>query len=989
MEYLTMKNKTPVILGTDFWTDCDDAVAIRLIAEMEKMGYVRLIGVGINACMEASAPAVDAFLQNEGYFDMPLGIDLEAGDFTGRPHIQYPLAALPGKHRANTDCENGIKMYRRLLSEASERVDIIEIGFPQILSGLLRSEADEYSPLSGTALVKEKVGRLYMMAGKWDDLVSGKEHNFENNQRSRTAGKIVCDEWPTEIVFLGWEVANTVISGGTLDKSDLLYSVLADHGSKGGRSSWDPLMVYIACLGDERAAGFDSVSGKASLEEDTGINHFDKSEGGKHRFVVKKYPDAYYEDILNKIIDKRVRNSMNYIKPTNAKICDKNGKVTDVCVSDTFETKVTPRGGVAYFVSAKCDEGFSDVKAISLDLGISDTSEYLAIENHSPFWCRPFFGASLKELPDKVQELLVKDGDVWKVILPVCADTFKSLICGGESGASLYLYANTDKVTECKAQLSFIYMEGSEPYELLENVARDAADMLGSGLKMRSERKYPEAMEYLGWCSWDAFQIRVNHDGLLQKAKEFKDKGVPIGFAIIDDMWGDAPNLETIPRDAEFVPMVHAMHASTLRTFEGAPARFPKGMKGAVGALHESGIPYVGVWFPTTAYWSGVESASPLEEELKDTLTAVKSQNTPFFKTAKTEYMNIVSPEKEKAEKYFDILCGKVKDFGADFVKIDNQGFHSSYRGLSTVGKSAEAMQTAIDNAADKYFDGALINCMGMPSECLFNRPSSAVCRCSDDFMPENKPWFTKNVLQCAYNGLLQGQYYVNDWDMWWTDDGQAAKNSLCRAISGGPVYVSDKLGRTRPEVLKPLVLSDGRILRMDESAKPTADCLVRSPAQGKNLFKIFNRCGESGVVAVFNISEKEEVVSGTVSAADMRLKDGRYAYYEYFSRTGGILDAGESLSVSLENADDFKLYTFVPLTDGVAVIGRSDLYMGVKAAKRNGSTVSLIEGGEVAVISEKPIKVSKGAFSEKTFDGGALTFVNLEKEEKEFKIEI
>ncbi len=983
-----MKKYTPVILGTDFWTDCDDAVALRLIAEMEKMGYVRLIGVGINACMEASAPAVDAFLQNEGYTDMPLGIDLEAGDFTGKPHIQYPLAALPGKHRKNTECENGIKMYRRLLSEATEKVDIIEIGFPQILSGLLRSEADEYSPLSGTALVKEKVGKLYMMAGKWDDLVSGREHNFENNQRSRTAGKIVCDEWPTEITFLGWEVANTVISGGTLRKDDLLYSVIADHGSPNGRSSWDPLMVYIACLGDEKAAGFDTVSGKASLEEDTGINHFDKLENGPHKFVVKKYPDSYYEDILNKIVDKRVRHSLDYIKPANVKVHGKSGNAADANDCATVVSKVTPRGGIAYYVSAECKEGFSDERAITFDLGIPDTSEFMAIENHSPFWCRPFFGDSLKKLPSKVQELLIKDGDTFRAILPVCADTFKSVICGSESGAELLLYANTDKVTECNEQLSFIYMEGEEPYELLENIAKDAADMLGKGLKMRSERKYPEAMEYLGWCSWDAMQIRVNHDGLLQKSKEFKDKGVPIGFAIIDDMWGDAPNLEKIPRDAEFVPMVHEMHASTLRSFEGAPARFPNGMKGAVSALHESGIPYVGIWFPTTAYWSGVESGSPLEAELKDTLIPVESKNTPFFRTAKTEKMNIVSPEKEKAEKYFDTLCGKVKDFGADFVKIDNQGFHSSYRGLMPIGKSAEAMQTAIDKATDKYFGGALINCMGMPSECLFNRMDSAVCRCSDDFMPENKAWFSKNVLQCAYNGLLQGQYYVNDWDMWWTDDGQAAKYSLCRAISGGPVYVSDKLERTRPEILKPLILSDGRILRLDESAKPTADCLVNNPTTGKNLFKIFNRCGESGVVAVFNINETENAVSGTVSAADMRLKDGRYAYYEYFSKTGGILESGEVLDVTLGSADDFRLYTFVPLTDGVAVIGRSDLYMGVKAAERNGREVSLIEGGEVAFISEKPIKITCGGENVAVVRTGVLTVAELKKEQTRICVE-
>jgi hypothetical protein len=132
---------------------------------------------------------------------------------------------------------------------------------------------------------------------------------------------------------------------------------------------------------------------------------------------------------------------MDNIRLTNAKIYDKNGNVTDADAEKTVSFKVTPRGGIAYYVSAECEEGFSDSKGISLDLGIFDTSEYLAIENHSPFWCRPFFGDSLKKLPAKVQELLIKDGDVWKALLPVCDDTFKSLICGGESGAELFVFA--------------------------------------------------------------------------------------------------------------------------------------------------------------------------------------------------------------------------------------------------------------------------------------------------------------------------------------------------------------------------------------------------------------------------------------------------------------------------------------------------------------------------------------------------------------------
>lgn len=666
---------------------------------------------------------------------------------------------------------------------------------------------------------------------------------------------------------------------------------------------------------------------------------------------------------------------MERISISGVRLYGADGRIVDADAEGAIKIKNTPRGGLAYYVSASLDGGFSADRAITFTLAVSDTSDFLAIENHSQFWCRPFWGTTLSALPKRVQELLIKDGDLYRAFLPVCADTFKTVIFGSESGASALMYANTDKVSECAEQLAFVYMEGNDPHKLLEDIARDAAEMLGTGIKMRNERRYPEVMEYLGWCSWDAFQIRVSHSALLEKAKEFKDKGVPMGFAIIDDMWGDAPNLENYQTEMDFTEMVHAMHASPLRSFEGAPKRFPKGMRAAISDLRDAGIKNIGLWFPTTGYWWGVEKGSPLEEELKDVLV-----------TSETGRI-VVSPEREKAESYFDTLCGKAKAFGADFVKIDNQGFHVNYRNMAPIGESAGAIQSAIEKTTEKYFDGALINCMGMPSECLFGRTDSAVCRCSDDFMPENRAWFLKNILQCSYNGLMQGQYHVNDWDMWWTDDGQAVKNSLCRAISGGPVYVSDKLGRTNPEILRPLTLSDGRLLRADESAKPTADCLMSDPTVGNKIFKIYNRAGDAGVVAVYNINANGEAVSGSVSAADMRLPVGRYAYYEYFGKTGGILEEGESLNVTLPSGDDFKLYTFVPLIDGVAVMGRTDLFMGVRAAKRDGDNVSLAEGGEVSFISERPIKIYVGGKEAEAEKHGVLTAVHTLKTETELKV--
>ena len=37
-----------MILGTDWWTDCDDAVALRLLAKAHKAGDITLLGIGIN-----------------------------------------------------------------------------------------------------------------------------------------------------------------------------------------------------------------------------------------------------------------------------------------------------------------------------------------------------------------------------------------------------------------------------------------------------------------------------------------------------------------------------------------------------------------------------------------------------------------------------------------------------------------------------------------------------------------------------------------------------------------------------------------------------------------------------------------------------------------------------------------------------------------------------------------------------------------------------
>ncbi|MBO7520012.1 MAG: hypothetical protein J6T73_04465, partial [Clostridia bacterium] len=172
---------------------------------------------------------------------------------------------------------------------------------------------------------------------------------------------------------------------------------------------------------------------------------------------------------------------------------------------------------------------------------------------------------------------------------------------------------------------------------------------------------------------------------------------------------------------------------------------------------------------------------------------------------------------------------------------------------------------------------------------------------------------------------------YYGDWDMWWSDDTQSIKNSVIKAMSGGPVYVSDKLVRSRKEVIMPTVFSDGRVIRLADPAQPSPDCLFEDARESKKAFKLFNRHNENGILAVFNIDKDENSVTANISAKDMLLsEDARYCVYDWFNKTAFKIGGKESFSIRLNNYDEFKLYLFVPIIDGRAVVGLKDKYIWV-----------------------------------------------------------
>lgn len=287
------------ILGTDWGTDCDDVVAVRLLTRAVKAQKIKLAAIGINHCFDNSVASLDGFLTMEGISGVQIGLDRNITEGEGR--YQKHLSQYASCYRSNDDAEDAVRVYRKVLAESKEPVEILEIGFLHVIAKVLESGPDDISNLSGVELLRQKAAKLWVMAGKWDQN-GGKEYNIVYNNITRRAAHILCEKCPVPITFLGWEIGHDVITGNLLKKDDLLYRAMCDHGSSNGRYSWDPMLVQLALVGNEAEAGYRIVQGRASVDAESGCNYFEASQDGLHGYVVRLQETQYYADQINEII---------------------------------------------------------------------------------------------------------------------------------------------------------------------------------------------------------------------------------------------------------------------------------------------------------------------------------------------------------------------------------------------------------------------------------------------------------------------------------------------------------------------------------------------------------------------------------------------------------------------------------------------------------------------------------------------------------------
>ena len=692
---------------------------------------------------------------------------------------------------------------------------------------------------------------------------------------------------------------------------DFMYKVIAGNSSKVDVLNGEKILLR-------------SISPRLEMEDGTTYEFEQASE-----FVTNQNVDSMgtYTDYCVKY-DKKDENGN-----TNVEAC-----ITFRCYEDRMCVFVKASRKNVVFMNKQTFKAFKGIKLVveSLNNAEGIMANYL----YCDWWTRPFFTSNIGDIPARTQAMLWKNNGMYAFVLPVCDKEYKTELEGSDGKLEIQLSAGVGGYNQCDT-LSFVLAAGQNPFELPDKAEETAFKAMGKKDMIRKNRKFPDILEYFGWCTWDAFYKDVNEQGILEKAEEFKQKGLPVKWVIIDDGWSKVQD-------------------GCLSSFKEDNDKFPAGLAKLSSKLkNEYSFSWVGVWHAFTGYWEGIHPESELACEMKECLAKANSGKiVPAF-------------EKGKAFKFWNAWHSYLKSCGIDFVKVDNQGSlrnHSAY--FEAIGKAAENAHDGLEASIGINFDNCVINCMGMSTENIFSRPISSVSRNSDDFYPKKENGFREHALQNAYNSFYHGSIIWGDWDMWWTNHESALNSSLLRAVSGGPVYVSDRVGETDAEKIKPLIFSDGKVLRCEQPGLPTEDCLITNPREKQIPLKIWNMCKGVAYEAAFNINDQGDSVAGKISPKDIPVfSEGQYVAYDYFNKKPYVVSYNDSISFALTK-DSSLLYMIAPFDDdGISLLGLIDKYIssaGIEEViKLNNVKTAIIlkEGGIFAFAARKsPSKVLANA---------------------------
>jgi inosine-uridine nucleoside N-ribohydrolase len=306
-----------VIFDTDMAGDVDDVGALAILHAMADLGEAEILAVGISSRNEDVGPCVDAINTWYGRPGIPIGYQrgiqvgypADTGEAITSKYAEAVRRSFPHRLARSSDAPDAALLYRKVLAaQPDASVVIVSVGFLTNLRSLLDTPPDAISSASGEDLVRHKVRLWVCMGGKFPD-GRFKDGDGEYNLRIDTRAAVrALSDWPTPVVFSGFEIGARVFTGKALraapETSPTRAAYLHFNGLE-NRESWDQTAVLYAVRG---AAGYWTESEPGLCLMHAGLrfayNEWIPTPRKSHRYLIEKMPAA---DVARVIEDLMMR----------------------------------------------------------------------------------------------------------------------------------------------------------------------------------------------------------------------------------------------------------------------------------------------------------------------------------------------------------------------------------------------------------------------------------------------------------------------------------------------------------------------------------------------------------------------------------------------------------------------------------------------------------------------------------------------------------
>lgn len=299
-----------IILDTDMGVDCDDAAALAIMLNAHKSKIIELLGVTASSGREGATATIKAIMDYYQVKDIPIGSF--SSNLLECDLINNYAKPIKDRYKIDDINNDSVNMIRKILSTITDKVTIVAIGPLTNMANLLVSQADEYSPLNGVELVKEKVAKFLVMGGAFiqnysKDKINAifSEWNILQDIKSAVTFSELC---PLEIIYSPHEVGNVVLTKMGKNENPVWLSMLEfakanrfDFEPDFYRQSWDPLTCLFSL--DESNPDF-TLSSKGTVKiDDKGITTFILDNNGKDYYISTKSNLKNIEKRINEIIE--------------------------------------------------------------------------------------------------------------------------------------------------------------------------------------------------------------------------------------------------------------------------------------------------------------------------------------------------------------------------------------------------------------------------------------------------------------------------------------------------------------------------------------------------------------------------------------------------------------------------------------------------------------------------------------------------------------